>query len=337
MKKVVIALLFFLGASVSLWCQQKKVGDIVMDYEFPAVVVYVDKTGEHGLLLGLHNYPTAYPSGQAGGLVGLVAVAVKKEYVRDRDICSVLSNFYPETMSLELQNKYYTEQYPSGAIIKRDKNGDIKMIQGQISIESIKGFDKKIAFAAYSAVEACGLKNGQDIASFINEYCKSNNIDKSIYFRSQFWADCLGNGWFIPGDEELELMCPALCGYRLGEEYAKSKEKKYKERFDKQYKSSLAFKIREQIGNLGYYSPMILSSNMSVYKKVGEYHTLCVAGQKQFGSKFYKPIISSGFVDIDKKLYGKFGEWKCESSAGFFSEMCCSYSFPIPTLPVKKF
>lgn len=44
-------------------------------------------------------------------------------------------------------------------------------------------------------------KNNQEI---IIAYCEENNLSLKSVFPLQFWAKNLGEGWFIPGDNELE-------------------------------------------------------------------------------------------------------------------------------------
>ena len=46
---------------------------------------------------------------------------------------------------------------------------------------------------------------GEENQKAIIAYCQEKNIDITQYFRQNDWAMQLGDGWFIPGNHELEL------------------------------------------------------------------------------------------------------------------------------------
>ena len=54
------------------------------------------------------------------------------------------------------------------------------------------------------------------------DYCKTNNIDVDLYFPAYSYAKSLGDSWFIPGNEELELIAKAISN-GVGKEYKQAR------------------------------------------------------------------------------------------------------------------
>ena len=46
---------------------------------------------------------------------------------------------------------------------------------------------------------------GKENAKVIRNYCEENDVDMKTFFPDQYWAESLGDGWFIPGVAEIEL------------------------------------------------------------------------------------------------------------------------------------
>jgi len=54
--------------------------------------------------------------------------------------------------------------------------------------------------------------DGQANAIAIKAYCAEKGFEMSDYFPWEYWAEQLGDGWFIPGKRELELFAVFFCG-----------------------------------------------------------------------------------------------------------------------------
>lgn len=54
--------------------------------------------------------------------------------------------------------------------------------------------------------------NGEQNAMAIENYCNEKGYAMQDYFPAQYWAQQLGEGWFIPGDKELNLFADFFCG-----------------------------------------------------------------------------------------------------------------------------
>jgi len=63
-------------------------------------------------------------------------------------------------------------------------------------------------------------KDGEENQKAIVSYCQENGVNIEKAFPFQAWAAQLGDGWFIPGDNELELYATAIYG-GVGKEYKK--------------------------------------------------------------------------------------------------------------------
>lgn len=54
--------------------------------------------------------------------------------------------------------------------------------------------------------------NGEENMLAIQQYCKDKNLSLKDNFPWQYWATQLGEGWYIPGDYELELLATYFYG-----------------------------------------------------------------------------------------------------------------------------
>jgi len=140
---------------------------------------------------------------------------------------------------------------------------------------------KKKLKAATAAVAKCGTTKGKEVARFIKDYCEENGLTLGVYFPSQQWATLLGDGWYMPGNYELELMAPALySGYNVGDivEYVKPKEQAdflEQDLFRKRlYETCPYFSASEKYGKIYpiqadniCYSAWVASSNYSYFNK----------------------------------------------------------------------
>lgn len=155
MKKILLVV-FLLGTLCS-HAQKYYVGQVVPQGTWSALVVYVDETGEHGLLMS----PTAL---REGTLALKFAAKHAKMSVED-----------------------FIAQYPVPLMAKGEKDSKVSKVMKEMMKQNLNGTK--------------GEENCQNIA----EYCENNGIMMDAYFPEVTWASSLGEGWFIPGVDELEL------------------------------------------------------------------------------------------------------------------------------------
>ncbi len=104
---------------------------------------------------------------------------------------------------LKKKGKISEEEYNKSVnvpMIDKDAFKDAKILKSK---------DKEILFK--DLISQLSDK-GQENAIAIKEYCDKNNISMKEKFPWQYWASQLGEGWYIPGDYELELFAKFFCG-----------------------------------------------------------------------------------------------------------------------------
>ncbi len=155
-----------------------EVGDFMEIDETPCVVIYVDETGEHGLVMSRCVVSLDLATREAKRLVK--AGGLKKEDVRDY----IRLNAVDRTQYLK--QKKNKEKYK----------------------ESI--FNELIPRLS---------EYGEANQKAIVEFCDEKGLILAYEFPDAAWADGLGEGWFIPGDYELELYANLYAG-GMREEHA---------------------------------------------------------------------------------------------------------------------
>lgn len=156
MRKITLFITLML-CSWGISAKTYQVGDIVSQGTWNALVIYVDQSGEHGLLMS----PTALRFGTLA-----YKLAIKKSGLSEEDFAA-------------------QSTLPIMAAGLGDEK--IRKIQKAMLQENLNGTK--------------GTENCQNIA----DYCASNGLPIDAYFPEVHWASQLGEGWFIPGMEELEI------------------------------------------------------------------------------------------------------------------------------------
>ena len=152
MKKIILVIAIVM---CSVLAKAYEVGDIIPQGNFDAVVVYVDESGEHGLMIS-PVAPTTSGTKSAAKVAGMSE---------------------EEVLALN----------PLPLLPEGEKDTRVKDIQEKMMQENLNGTN--------------GEQNAHDIAA----YCEQNGIAMESAFPEVYWATLLGEGWFIPGVEELEL------------------------------------------------------------------------------------------------------------------------------------
>lgn len=142
--------------------QRYEVGQIIPQGTWNALVVYVDESGEHGLLMS----PTAMREGTL-----VLKSAAKAANMTIEELVA--------TMPLPLMSK-------------GEKDAKIVKVMKEMMKQNLNG------------------TNGQDNCKNIAEYCEANGLSMDAYFPEATWAASLGEGWFIPGTDELELYASVI-------------------------------------------------------------------------------------------------------------------------------
>lgn len=201
--------------SVLLCAEKHQLGDYVEKDGVPSIVVYVDQTGEHGLLLSMkarginekdllkeekiiakgkketlsiyQKRMKFYHAARAKKQGAEALAAVDARFERQKEM---IEKFYAQKPIV------YTKQYYKIADGEREKI--LQSIQGQMN------------------------ESGQENTRLLLDLCAENNLSVRDYFPIYDWVSNLGNDWFIPGNDELELMAQSLNIDNLGEAYKSS-------------------------------------------------------------------------------------------------------------------
>lgn len=192
--------LYFCFISVTIFASAWEVGDWFVEETtgMPVLVIYVDQSGEHGLLMA-----------PAGGYT------TKKSLMHDIKSIQRTKKRYNQVLQKRWKAEYvkhkvdftYMDEYISqsdelfNAVIAWLPNMPLQSDSRIPEIEERK-------MLRNIAPEMTG--NGQHDQQLIIDYCEQNGIDMSYYFYSIDWCQKLGEGWFIPGNEELELFASSF-------------------------------------------------------------------------------------------------------------------------------
>lgn len=76
----------------------------------------------------------------------------------------------------------------------------------------------KVMKQNFKDLAATNTGSGYENTTNVIDYCRANNIDAELYFPEYVYARSLGDNWFIPGNDELELIAKSVLG-GVGEEY----------------------------------------------------------------------------------------------------------------------
>ena len=184
MKKI---FLFVAALVTSMVAKAWQVGDLYANDPtgVPAIVVYVDESGEHGLMMA----PSAYTD---------------KTY---ENFCKTLN---------KNRSKFEKRAAKISTIDKREEQFNMvwEWLKTAPRYDSETRINRKSP--VYQEVAKLNTDFGSDNQKAIVKYCQDNNLELGEYFLDTKWASQLGDGWFIPGNHELELFCISF-GLGLGD------------------------------------------------------------------------------------------------------------------------
>lgn len=154
-------------------------GDFMILDGVPCFVFHVDESGEHGMVMSF--------SANSAKQAKKVQKFMEKNLAKDSGLQS------------------------DGNAVTWDSN---KLIIPEKSKEKL---DKKAWKQIWADLNSQLGDYGEQNAKIVKDYCAEKNISLNL-FPHQYWASTLGEGWFIPGDEELRLFAQFFCG-GVGKEY----------------------------------------------------------------------------------------------------------------------
>ncbi len=183
MKKLILS--FCLCLATALGAQAQKLGDYMVIDGVPSFVFYVDETGEHGLAMSVP--------------------AVSKS-VTSKDINTFLK--HAERYSGMKKDKWQEGEYDG--LVEWYQNESSRFDKGSYS-QALKENENFKEELFTELVPRLG-EEGEANATAIKEYCEEKNISMQEMFPWEYWASQLGEGWFIPGDKEIQLYATYYCG-----------------------------------------------------------------------------------------------------------------------------
>ena len=174
--------------------QAQNLGDRMVIEGVEGYVFYLDESGLHGLMISRpaivsKNFPQ----------LSTCPKATQKEI---DDLCNIAEKTGEDPVALRksLESNNF---YKASSVFAVPKPKDIN----------------KTREKAYSVLKDKVGDDGKENAKIYAEYCKDNGLSMAEVFPEMEWALRLGNGWFIPGIDELELLGIFYQG-GLGTKYA---------------------------------------------------------------------------------------------------------------------
>lgn len=226
MKKTI----FFVAALVmSMVAKAWEVGDFYANDPsgVPALVAYVDETGEHGLIMS----PRAYT--ENGYQKSLKTFEGNKKWAQ-KDMAKRIK---------AAKKKKNTELVAELEKLQEQQNANYAQLMAYLE-HAPRMFDGKLSEKEQrKAIEGFASQNvefGEENQKNVLAYCQENDVDLAKYFYPIDYAINLGEGWFIPGNYELELYSKAFVD-EMGE----------KHHISFQQKMDMDKALREKLGPVG--------------------------------------------------------------------------------------
>jgi len=163
----------------------------------PAVVVYVDESGEHGLIMS----PMLFSEKE------LAATIKQKE--SSMKYAEKMGAKYAAKAGVDMEALQQAQQM-AGGFQGPQYTTTVEFLQQFPSFSDWKTHDKghkAKTFKTYIDDLAAGnTEYGEQNTKAVFDYCAANGVDMELYFPAFSYASRLGEGWFVPGNDELELV-----------------------------------------------------------------------------------------------------------------------------------
>lgn len=95
---------------------------------------------------------------------------------------------------------------------------DYSLMDKDILPQATEEISNKELINTYKEIIPNLSDDGEKNMAVITEYCEKNGVSMQNYFPEHYWAKNIGEGWYIPGNKELELIAKILIG-GTGENY----------------------------------------------------------------------------------------------------------------------
>lgn len=167
MKRIVITLALMLVVCIGANAQ-KKLGEYIEINGVPAFVFSIDQTGEHGLAMTIPRNNHAFGLGK-----------YSKSMIKVIDKMSEESKLSTEEVAH--LKEYFNSQ---GTVIVFKKDKELRPL--------------------YAELVGRLSDNGKANAEQVKSFCEEKGISMKDFFPTFYAAKEQGEGWFLPGDKELE-------------------------------------------------------------------------------------------------------------------------------------
>lgn len=263
MKK--ISLLALLCCAMLTQAQRYEVGQLIPQGSWSALVVYVDESGEHGLMMS----PTALRDGTPA-----LKYYAKKAGMSVEDLVAAM---------------------PLPLMSKGEKDSKIAKVMKEMMSQNLNGTN--------------GVENCKNIA----DYCEANGLPMDAYFPEMAWAASLGDGWFIPGTDELEIYANVIArgvgkknykGYMAhADDHRKELNKKVLENFQDGVTETTIY-FPQFIGSSTFACNKTFEKDPANKGKIAKANGLSIIGNINyiyFGLAYFKDQYNRGYYVLNKK------------------------------------
>lgn len=190
MKKtfIVLAAMLVISIAAKAW----EVGDFY-DQDptgVPAVVVYVDESGEHGLIMS----PKAFT--EKGYKKSLKTFEGNHKWAQ-KDMAKKIKKAKKEGEDVSALENLQSQQEANYSKVMDFLSNAPRFFDGKLSEKE----QRKVIEGFASQNNEFGEENQKNVIA----YCQENNVDLTKFLPQYDYALNLGEGWFIPGNYELEL------------------------------------------------------------------------------------------------------------------------------------
>ena len=175
MKKFISIIVLLLTVSIGALAQ-KKLGDYIEIDGVPAFVFSLDGTGEHGLAMTIPKNNHAFGLGKYSKRMTKVIDKMSEEGKLSSEQVTHLKDYFNSS--------------GTAIIFKKDK--ELKPLYTEL-VERL-------------------TNDGKANAEQVSLFCDEKGISMKDYFPTFFAAKELGEGWFLPGDNELEQLAVFYLG-----------------------------------------------------------------------------------------------------------------------------